>query len=240
MMRARFAYPAGSHPELVEGCERANAVCFDRLSMTAFFICLLYPLLSFAQQDSGRFVHEGLVRAMLTISPGSLPEKERSYTTFSTIYLHGNNEYYFNDNISVRSDGWYFLSAKRNNGEGYCKCSIYKFIYNHSVFAGTSLHFISQSHFDPYIALQPGVAISKVQYPNDPELQTDTLESRAAVSPLFSSSVGFNLYFPKIFHLFGEVQYIIGKHQSDAPAPYSLNELRFSFGLGWNLFVKKK
>jgi hypothetical protein len=63
----------------------------------------------------------------------------------------------------------------------------------------------------------------------------------SSVNPLISTAFGFNFYFQRWFHLFGEVRYISGKHLSDATTPLSLNELRFSFGLGWNInLIKKK
>ena len=184
----------------------------------------------FSQEESKQFIHKGLMRAQGTISPGIMLKEN-----ITTISLHGTLEYYIADNISIRGDSYYFL--KDNNTYDP------SFAYNNSTFAGASYHFKTKNHFDPYFAFEPGIAIAQSMYNyahihNIPSDTPPTYFSRA-INPLISSAIGFNFYFQKIFHLFGEARYICGKHLSDAPTPLSLNELRFSFGLGINISVIK-
>jgi len=54
-------------------------------------------------------------------------------------------------------------------------------------------------------------------------------------NPLMSEVIGFNYYGDKYFHLFAELRLVQGNHMSTYSKPQSLNELRFSFGLGFNL-----
>ena len=165
---------------------------------------------------------------MGTISPGTLLKESAS-----TISLHGNIEYYIADNISVRGDSYYFLQAKKQG-------TYYPFDFNHSTFAGASYHFKTKNHFDPYLYIEPGISLTRTSL-----IFTDDVgniyypKGVVTVNPLFSSGIGFNLYFERYFHVFWETRYIIGKYLSDMPQPQSLNELRFSFGLGFNLSVFK-
>ena len=188
-------------------------------------ILLIGVIVSQAQETKERYIRKGLLRAMGTISPGIMLKENAS-----TISLHGNLEYYVADNISLRGDSYYFLKAKDNNGNN-------PFDFNHSTFSGASYHFKTKNHFDPYFALEPGIAITKGSpiFLNDVNISGGT-----AANPLMSTVIGFNFYFQKFFHLFMETRYIQGKHLSDATTPLSLCELRFSFGLGLNINVLKK
>jgi hypothetical protein len=183
---------------------------------------------SFSQEESGQYIHKGLFRSMGGIAPGIMLKEN-----VSTVSLTGNVEYYIADNISLRGDSYFYMQGKDKSGKD-------PFEFNHSTFSGASYHFKTKNHFDPYFAFEPGIAISK-KNPSlitVPELYSS---GNASANPLLSSALGFNFYFQKWFHLFAEARYISGKHLSDATAPLSLNELRFSFGLGWNInLVKKK
>lgn len=184
----------------------------------------LFMLGSFAQGDSSRYVHQGLWRAMATISPSVDPNA-------SNIYIHGNLEYYADETVSARGDGYYYIGS-------FSKTE--RFEFNHSLFAGASYHFKTKNRFDPYLALQPGLSLTRPSYITDcpvgitPE-QVAALNSNAQVNPLLSSAIGFNYYGERFFHLFGEIRYVHGKHLSPVPVAISLNELRASFGLGFNI-----
>ena len=182
--------------------------------------------IGFSQEEKKQFIHKGLLRAQATISPGILLKGS------STISVHGGLEYYVADNVSIRSDGYYFLKDDQNI-----------FSLNHSIFSGASYHFKTKNHFDPYFALEPGIAVTKkTQSMFDCVQGTFGCPSTGGTStnPLISSAVGFNFYFQSWFHLFAEARYLSGKHLSNARTPRSLNELRFSFGLGWNLSILKQ
>ena len=191
---------------------------------------------SFSQEEKSQYIRKGLIRSMATISPGDMTK-----INATTISIHGCLEYYVADNISLRGDSYYFLSAKYNYGY-ILPGGPNPFEFNHSTFSGASYHFKTKNHFDPYLAIEPGIAITKGKdYSNmfcDPG--PCPASGKTSANPLFSSAIGFNLYFQKWFHLFMETRYIAGKYISDAPTPLSLNELRFSFGLGFNINALKK
>ena len=187
---------------------------------------------SYAQEEKKPFIRKGLIRSMATISQGIVMQDGLSIT------LHGTLEYYVADNVSLRGDSYYFL-PKQNNGP-----EIGPFEYNHAILSGASYHFKTKNNFDPYLAFEPGVAITKGQdnyflFKEGQQALYLHPAGNATVNPLLSSALGFNLYFQRWFHLFGEVRYMTGKYLSHAAAPLSLNELRFSFGLGFNLNLLK-
>ena len=197
-----------------------------------FLLTFILPAALFSQEETKeQYIHRGLFRAMGSFAEGAMLQQG-----VTNIYLTGNIEYYISDNVSLRGDGFYFVSSLGD---------LQPFEFDHSVLSGADLHFKTKSHFDPYIGLAPGISITKMSYATgficDPGPCTgDMYKTTSSVDPLVSSVVGFNLYFQKAFHLFMETRYIYGRHLSDQ-APESLSELRFTFGLGFNLnFIKKK
>ena len=204
-----------------------------RKILFTYFLISLFPYFLFAQtqEEKSQYIRKGLLRSMATISPGIMLKEN-----VSTISIHGALEYYVADNVSLRGDSYYFLQGKGLDGTS-------PFIYNHSTFSGISYHFKTKNHFDPYFSFEPGVSISKAMKVCPPDMfcTMEYTEYNSTANPLISTALGFNFYFQKLFHLFGEARYISGKYLSDAPTPLSLNELRFSFGLGFNLnLIKKK
>jgi hypothetical protein len=192
-----------------------------------FFIgFLVLSVSSFSQEIKKQFIHKGLLRSTATFAIGGITQ----------IALHGNLEYYLADNVSLR--GSTFLSLKMfDPHEGVNLVEFDPFLVsNHQILFGAFYHFKTKNHFDPYLGFQPGVAVSQaVIYYSPPE----STYSAITVNPIMGLTLGFNLYFQKFFHLFAETQYIHGKHLSDSYKPVALDELRFSFGLGFNLSVFK-
>jgi len=181
---------------------------------------------TFAQDAPARIVRKGLFRSMATISTGAV-----FGPGVTNIYLQGNFNYYVDDIASIRNDGFYFINEL---GEEQV------FNQNHQLFSGGSFHFKTKGSIDPYIAIQPGLAIASVwdRYECPPNTNCPQIyglqQTKTAASPLISGVAGFNFYAQKFFHLFLEARYVQGKHLSKY-GPTSLNELRFSFGLGWNI-----
>ena len=199
-------------------------------------IILLAVLLSvveatFSQEEKSQYIRKGLIRSMGTISPGILLKEN-----VSTISIYGTLEGYISDNISLRGDSYFYVKGKDNAGND-------PFEFNHSTFSGASYHFKTKNHFDPYFAVEPGISITQTSVIcPDVAIQGNYCSGATytSVNPLISSAIGFNFYFQKLFHLFAEGRYISGNYLSDASSPKSLNELRFSFGLGFNINVLKK
>ena len=188
--------------------------------------------ITFGQENKTRFIHPGLLRAQATIAPGLLLQENAN-----TIDLHGNLEYYIDKHISIRGDAFFLMHANFNSG-------INPLHYNHAIFSGASYHFSTKNHFDPYLAFEPGISMTELilnPCPDGAECLVPPIYGNKAVNPMISSAAGFNYYFERWFHLFCEARYSYGKHLSGSSEPLSLSQLRFSFGLGFNLdFIKKK
>lgn len=189
---------------------------------TKFASLILLLSISFlhAGEHEGTYIRKGLIRTQLTISPGHMFGPKAN-----TLSLHGNLEYYVADRISIRGSTYYLLQARDSKG------SILDM--NFSTFSGAAYHFPTSNRFDPYLSFEPGVAV--VRDVNKWYVLPEPGDNALSVNPVYSSSAGFNYYFERWFHLFGEIRYIYGKHISHNSGPLSLSELRFSFGLGFNL-----
>jgi hypothetical protein len=196
------------------------------------FFSLALVMQAGAQEEQKKepFIRRGLLRNEATFSTGSMFSQG-----VTNVYLQGGIEYYISDNVSIRGEGYYFVTSLGN---------FQPFAFHHSVMSGASYHFKTKNHFDPYFGLAPGISITAMNVPTgiycDPGPCTgETMAGKTNIDPLATLHLGFNLYFQRWFHLFMETNYIYGRHFSDYPAE-SLSELRFSFGLGWNIFVLKK
>ena len=174
-----------------------------------------------AQSDSATgFVHKGILRAGLTYAVGKM-------TSFniSNVYLTGNLEYYADNRISVRGDDYYFVNSLNNSK--YLK-------QNSALYFGACYNFPTHSHFNPMIGLQPGVVLNQLN-----PVTGSGVSNPLTASPLGSIVTGFNYYGERWFHIQLDVRYSMGRHL-DEDGLFQLNELSFSFGLGWNLDVLKK
>lgn len=173
-----------------------------------------------------RFVNKGLLSAQGNIAFGTMPG-----FTGTNMYIHGDLEYYVRQNVSIRSESYYFLGTQKGDA---------RFAMNHSNFTGAMFHLKTSNSFDSYFGIQPGIVLSKInRQALDVSYASDASVYAMRLNPAVGISGGFNYYGLKFFHLFIHAKYVIGKHVSDAPA-VSLNELKFTFGLGWNIWLIKK
>jgi hypothetical protein len=182
-----------------------------------------------------QYINKHLVRADASIVPGYIFKDN-----LKNVHLNGNLEYYMDNKISIRGDMNYMLGSA-----GFTEDSM-RLKDNISVMLGGVFHFNTNSHLDPYFIFQPGVAYTSSYYEalstkiNEDGTSTYRLNYKGSMSPLASMGFGCNYYFQRFAHLFLETRYVHGIHLSEAPAPVSLQELRITFGLGFNLFVVKE
>lgn len=197
-----------------------------------FLVC--FSSVIFAQQESGQFIHKHLVRVDASIVPGFMFKNN-----LSNVYINGNAEYYLDNRISFRGDMNYLMGST-----GLSLDSI-GLKDNHSVLVGAVFHIQTKGNFDPYIIIQPGITYAS-SYHQTYTGNVVTEESKqkkyypGILNPIGSAGLGFNYYFQRFAHLFFETRYIYGNHLSESPSPLSLQELRVTFGLGFNLFIIKE
>lgn len=158
---------------------------------------------------------QGLWRAASTFSLGLMNDNVRN------TYIQGTLENYFDFNLSIRGDGYYFLNSVSD---------LKPLAKNHQLYAGLVKHW-GTINWEGYAGLQPGIAISQR---TDSVLVDNILtESQVALTPLFSPVIGLNYYTVHHFHFFLETRYSRGIHLSNSLPKY-LDEIRFSFGLGFH------
>jgi len=208
--------------------------------LNSFFVSA-QTVITTPQEESGylpfhaaippRWVNEGTLRFQGTLSAGRM-------TGFKTtnIMLHGDIEYYFENNLSVRSDIYYQLDSKSPNE------LIEPFKFYHNLFTGLEYHFNENGKSDFYIGFQPGLGLGQRDYVALYDTcSTCNLEFPAAtktVSPLISFNTGYTYFASRFFNLFVHGRYIWGMH-SDNYTSASLGEFRISFGLGFHFNAKK-
>ncbi len=194
------------------------------------YVCSLSVV--FAQQENTQFIHKHLVRADASIVAGYLFKEN-----INNVHINGSAEYYLDNKISIRGSASYLLGST-----GLTKDSIGLKDF-HSIYLGGVYHFNTTSHFDPYFIFQPGLAYTSSYKSGPPALKAGDTQIRkyypGVLTPLATAGVGFNYYFQRFAHLFVETRYVYGRHLSQAPSPISLQELRVTFGLGFNLFIIK-
>ncbi len=181
-------------------------------------IVVIFCIISFVSFAQESIIKEGLLRTQLTISPSTMISGSESY-----FYLHGNLEGYISDKISISGEGYYLLGSF-----GITDPFLLPLSRNHNLFFGANYHFLKNNH-DVYLGVQPGIAFSNVN-----RLLTGVVPP--SINPVFSSVVGYNFYINNIFHFFVQTRLILGEHLANDVK--SLNEIRFSAGLGFNLNAK--
>lgn len=156
------------------------------------------------------------INTTLAFSPGLLTENTQS------IQLHGYVGFMKN-RIHVRGDGFYLLNQFGDRP---------RFSMNHQLYFGAFYHFMDKK-FQPYVGFQPGIAIAQSSEYGTLNDATGEIEYKIATSPVGSPVAGFAYYGEKWFYLFFESRFIFGKHTTNTYPTY-LDELRFSFGLGFH------
>lgn len=188
------------------------------LVFAAAFLCC--GTISAQKNDNPFELRKGALRSSGAISPGLMKNGDGV-----NIYLHGNFDFFLSEHFSLRGDGFYYLTTTGGFNT---------FKHHHQVFSGFSFHG-KPTGFSPYAGMLMGVSLTELNNPGY-VYNPDVL----GVCPVVSPHVGFNFYGEKYFHIFGEARYLIGQHFPEHQSPFSLNELRFSFGLGWNINTMKK
>ena len=190
------------------------------------------------------FSKSSILRLSATFGIGHMTKEN-----LTSLFLPTSMDYYIDDRVSVRNDAVFFLGHEGNPSFGFLK--------NHAIFSGISYHLTKNKQFDPYVGLQSGMAIAQYGIIGDPtliDLSPDAPyskfwllanggKSNTTLNALISPHVGLNYFAKNYFHLFMDVRYIYGNYHSNYPM-VSLNEIRFEFGLGFNLqmnkYIKKK
>lgn len=188
-----------------------------KFKLVALFTLFLFGTNGISQDVE--IIEKAKVKVALSFSAGFLTENTQ------TTQLHGVIGFRPKmGKVELRGDGFYFLNSFGDRP---------RFSMNHQLFAGAFYRF-SNKNFQPYIGLQPGVAYSQSNEIGTFNSETSKVEYQKTFNPVFSAVGGVELYASKLFYMFAETRYIMGKHKSNG-FPVFLDELRFSFGLGFHI-----
>lgn len=159
----------------------------------------------------------GLIKAFTTISPAYSIVDRSSY-----FYGHGSLEGFVEARISIAGEAYLALGSIGSRGD---RADI-----GHSLFSGINLHYIRANH-DLYIGIQPGIATKRIS--------TNALDAGHTMTyiPVASAVVGYNYYIHRFFHFFVQGRWVLGQYNTGENK--SLNELRLSAGLGFNINTRR-
>lgn len=195
----------------------------------SFILLLLFPFIVNAQiSDKERVPKKGLLRAQANIATGKLLAYNQG-----SIYVCGDLEYYLDSKTSLRGEAFYFINATNKGAHQ-------KLIMNHSIFSGAMFHLPTKGNLDPFFGIQPGLSLTQIEssFFDQNVQESFAIKSKLAASPLLSAMAGIQYYAPKFFHLFANIRYLNGAHLGNT-GKYNLEEIRFTFGLGFNLALLK-
>ncbi|MCI5058913.1 MAG: porin family protein [Flavobacteriales bacterium] len=195
------------------------------MRLTILLATLFSFMSTFGQEES--YIDKGLIQAYGNIGFGSFNNSSNT-----NVYINSGLNYYVSNNVSIRSSLNYFVTSSGSSED--------LFDQNHSQLVGCGIHLKTKNQLDPYLSIMPGLALSRVKrnanlLDDYPSLAFS--ENKSSINPLFAVGIGANYFANKIFNIYFHLQYASGKHFSDAEA-ISLNELKFSVGLGWHLWAR--
>jgi len=189
---------------------------------TLFGLILMMAIIN-ADAQSANFAEKSLTRASATISQGLFFRNK-----VQPLYLHLNADYHIEKRVSFRSDANMLVAFQDDP-------RIFK--HHHQLFFGIAYHF-PNNKFDPYLNLQPGLSVTKLNKTLLGEVISPADEG-FAVNPLISAGGGFNYYIGNFLHIALNSRFITGAHKMSTKT-LSLNEFQFSLGLGWNLKFSRR
>jgi hypothetical protein len=162
-------------------------------------------------------IRSGLVSTQMTLSPSYLMHQK-----VGQFYAHGSLEAFLQPRVSFMGEGFYYLGTLGNTKE---------MAANHSLLFGLAWH-LTKGNNDLFFALQPGVSFTRLANQISP-----TNTTHLGVNPIVAPTVGYTFYVSRFFHFFVQTKLVVGEHHYDVRT--SLNEFRFSAGLGFNLNTLK-
>jgi len=181
------------------------------------------PNFAAAQQKDSTTSLSKLLMVQATISPGYWFHNGGLWNS----YFHATLEWCFDKRVSIRSDGSYFFTTQGN---------FIPLKMNHSLLLGAFYHFPHKKG-DFYFGVQPGAACVK-QNPYTYNDSTIT-NPRLKVIPIMTAAIGANYFFWKYMNLFAAIKYVHGTYIPQYDHSITLNELRISAGVGWQIQFKK-
>lgn len=190
---------------------------------------LLFSLVARAQ-----FSYPGVLKASATLCTGYMLRQ-----TQTNLYVHGHLEYFTDERISLRGDGFWFAGAQQKPA----------LLAQNSTFLFGGLYHMHKNRLDFFLGMQVGVDLTK---PRDTYYDIITLGGsgytiaqgttsyKLKALPALSPVTGVTFYAASFVNFFLEVRYVSGRYFGyHGGSTLFLDELRLSAGLGFQLPTRK-
>jgi len=189
--------------------------------MTALGLVLITSFSGLTQSNEyQQFDRTQMFSANASFTPGYLFRQN----TFQ-YYLQGTFSYFLSPQISIQGDAAF--SFRQTNIQGFVPLKY------HSGFLGACYHFTENGNLDPYLGFQAGFSYLERTYSTNIVFPSTT--TLAEVIPTSSILGGLNFYVNRYFNIFVNMRYVYGQPSKSIQEPDGLHEIRFAFGLGFNL-----
>lgn len=202
-----------------------------RSALVLFSIFLVFGARS---QESG-FGYSRMLKASATLAPGYMLRE-----TQTNIYVHGHLEYFPDEKVSLRGDGFWFTGAQQ-------KPALLK--ENSTLLFGGSWH-MHRNRLDFFVGMQTGMGFTRPQNTTFDIITINggsytvtqgTARYKTRALPVLSPVTGLTFYAATFVNFFLELRYLSGRYFGyHAGSTLYMDELRVSAGLGFQLPLKKK
>jgi hypothetical protein len=188
------------------------------IRISSIVLLLLFSFFGNAQELNTR---KHLVGATSTISPGF-----QKNNPDVNIYLHGLAYFYPEPKVSINGEIYWYTGAQEQRT---------LMAENSSLIFGMNYHFAKDGKFDPFVGIMPGLSlVSAINY----NIQRPTA-SKISVVPIMTFNAGMKFHMAKWCNVFMNIRYVKGTLVENYYQSLPLDELRVSFGLGFNFYGKE-
>jgi len=189
---------------------------------------------SLCAQEEPAFSYKSMLKGSATLAPGFMLAQAQN-----NIYVHGHLEYFPEEKVSLRGEAFWFTGAQQKP----------QLLNENSSFLFGGLYHFHKKRFDYFIGLQTGASFTK---PNDtydtipgigpqtlPGVYTYKVSYKIKVLPLVSPVTGISFYPGKYVNFFLELRYVNGRYFGYNSGRLSMDEIRISAGLGFQIHTRK-
>lgn len=167
------------------------------------------------------YPNKGVIAATATFMPSF-----QLFNNFQNYYVDGFCEFFPSRRFSVRGDVMALAVSTSDDAR--------RLLHNHRIVYGALYH-IPIKNFDPYIGIQPGIALVQSSY----NTTGGTTKSKVGVAPVLTAMLGARYFVGKFFNFFLEVRYAHSRHFAP-DGIFKLDEISLAAGLGFNIDAAPK
>lgn len=190
-------------------------------------ICFGILFCTSLSSQNRKFEYTGILRPTATVSPGIL-----LYNGATSISLHGFLEYFPEETISLRGEGYWYINDQKEPPT---------FLQNSYILFGILKHW-HKGRLDSYIGFQPGVSITQPWYNSDSaKIQTGGRNTRIKTCPAITLMSGTTFYLNRWADFFLELRYLNGQYLGNGKqSRLPLDEIKLSAGMSFHFNVLRK